>query len=214
MGISRRVLLVACLLTLSATHAFAGCEAETCEFNCRERCRRDLVVGNYVDNVCFNGCLSSEHACKAALPAARTACQGNWDYQRTLESARAARRLGILKSEAECKNFQSWTRRYVEQVGGEIAGQITGACKCFLCEAAMSGGAGPIPVAPSSPVAPGRRSSSCEFFPNTNVCMCIVNEGSGWTGPGQPICATEKSSGPCSCTTPQGFMPGTVKMKR
>ena len=60
---------------------------------------------------------------------------------------------------------------------------------------------------------PTATSKNCATFPGTDVCMCIANENSGWRGPGQPTCATEKTSGTCRCPTPQGWFDGTVKMQ-
>jgi hypothetical protein len=53
----------------------------------------------------------------------------------------------------------------------------------------------------------------CVAFPGSDVCTCIVDANAGWKGPGQPICPTDRTSGPCRCPTPQGVLNGTVKFQ-
>lgn len=121
-------------LILFPQPAFAGCESDLCEFNCREDCRVKVPFGNYVDNVCFNACLSREHVCKAALPAKRALCRSSLDYQETLAATREARSRGLFSTHSECRAINSWATRWAEKSGGSIGREVFDNCGCFICE--------------------------------------------------------------------------------
>lgn len=156
MGFSRRITVLCCvLLTTLLVHgtAMAQCAALLCEMDCRERCRVQIPFGNYVDNSCYNGCLSTEQACKAALPVAKIGCEADVNYRLIVEAAKEAHKVNVVTTMGQCRDINSWVNKFMEQEGGEIARQISNVCGCFVCEQAMAENlAPPPPPAPLSPV--------------------------------------------------------------
>lgn len=133
-----------CLITILGLSfyqvAFAACENEMCEFDCKETCRRSWFGGNYVDNICYNGCLSQEHICKTiSIPAAEASCRSMSYFQQSTIAVEESRARGIITTYENCKNSNSLASSLGAAIAdSDLVGKIVKACGCFICHDVFS----------------------------------------------------------------------------
>lgn len=133
-----------------APGALAASEAEICEMDCKEQCRVTHLFGNYVDNICYNSCLSEEHVCRAGIPAIAAACRSMSYYQQALIAVREARDRGAIPSKAACMDTNTLAAAVGEVLGdSDAVGKIVDSCGCFVCDEAFS--SRPADVPPPKP---------------------------------------------------------------